>query len=97
MLEEMGSIMYDRKGPRGADAKPWAMLKIMDLMKYLLATDFWCYVEDQWLFQTHMWIVGYRELPYTGQYTNAVIEGYHSTLKATLKSGKCCMLGHRVD
>ena len=94
----MGSVMYDREGPRGPDAQPWAMLKIMDLMKkYLLATNFWRYLEDQWLFWTHMWVVGYRKLPYVGQDTNAAIEGYHSTLKATLKLGKCRMLGHRMD
>ena len=98
VLEEMGSVMYDREGPRGADAKPWAMLKILNLMKkYPLATDFWHYVEEQWLFWMHMWIVGYKELHYAGQDTNAAIEGYHSTLKATLKSGKCRMLGHRMD
>ena len=44
-----------------------------------------------------MWVVGYRELPYAGQDTNAAIEGYHSTLKEMLKSSKCRMLGRRVD
>ena len=44
-----------------------------------------------------MWIIGYRELSYDGHDTNAPIEGYHSTLKATLKSRKCRMLGRRVD
>ena len=44
-----------------------------------------------------MWKVGYRELLYVGQDTNAAIERYHATLKATLKSGKCQMLGRRVD
>ena len=98
VLEEMGSVMYVREGPRGADVEPWAMVKIMHLTKkYLLATDFWCYVEDQWLFWAHMWVVGYMELPYAGQDTNTAIEGYHSTLKATLKSRKCHMLGRRVD
>ena len=98
VLEEMGSIMYDREGPRGADAKHWAMLKLLNSMKkYLVATDFWRYVEEQWLFQIDMWVVGYRELPYAVQDTNVAIEGYHSTLKATLKSRKCHMLGRRVD
>ena len=98
VLEEMGSVMYDREGPRGADAEPWAMLKIMHLTrKYVLASKFWRYMEDQWLFRAHMWVVAYNELLYAGQDMNAVIEGYHSTLKAVLKSGKCCMLGHRVD
>ena len=98
VLEEMGSIMYDREGPRGVDAKPWAMLKILNLMKkYPLAIDFWCYVEEQWLFWMHMWLMGYKGLPYARQDTNAAIKEYHSTLKATLKSGKCRMLGRRVD
>ena len=74
------------------------MLRIIDLsLKYPLATDFWRYVEEQWLFKAYMWVVGYRELLYVGQDINATIEGYHATLKAMLKSGKCCMLGCRVD
>ena len=74
------------------------MFKIMELSrKYPSAQDFWQYVEDQWLYKVHMWVVGSRELPYAGQDTNAAIEGYHSTLKATLKAGKCRMLGCRVD
>ena len=90
--------MYDQEGPRGADAERWAMLKIMDLtMKYLCAKDFWQYVKEQWLFKAHMWVVGYRELPYAGQDTNATIKGYHATLKVTLKVGKCRILGRRVD
>ena len=90
--------MYNREGPQGVDAKPWVMLKIMHLMKkYPLAIDFWRYVEEQWLFWAHMWVVGYRELLYAGQDTNVAIEGYHSTLKATLKSRKCRMVGHRVN
>ena len=44
-----------------------------------------------------MWVVSNRELSYVGQDTNVAIEGYHTTLKATLKAGKCCMLGHKVD
>ena len=90
--------MYDPEGARGTDAERWAMLKILDLTaKYLSAKEFWQYVEEQWLFKAHMWVVGYRELPYTGQDTNAAIEGYQSTLKATLKAAKCRMLGRRVD
>ena len=98
VLEEMGSVMYDREGTQGANAKLWAMLKILNLMKkYPLATDFWRYVEEQWLFRTHMWVMGYKELPYAEQDTNAAIEEYHSILKATLKLGKYRMLGRRVD
>ena len=67
VLQEMGSVMYDRDGPRGLDAEPWAMLKIMHLSKkYPLAMEFWRYMEEQWLFRAHMWVVGYRELPYAG-------------------------------
>ena len=41
VLEDMGSVMYDREGPRGPDAEPWAMLKLKHLSKkYPLATDF---------------------------------------------------------
>ena len=98
MLKELGSIMYDLEGPRGTDVERWAMLKILDLTaKYPSAKEFLQYVEEQWLFKAHMWMVGYRELPYNGQDTNAAIEGYHSTLKATLKATKCRMLGRKVD
>ena len=98
VLQEMGSIMYNREGPRGADVEPWAMLRIMLLAKkYPVAAEFWRYVEEQWLYRAHMWVVGYRELPYASQDTNAAIEGYHSTLKSTLKSCKSRMVGRRVD
>ena len=90
--------MYDREGPRGADAEPWAMLRIMVLAKkYPVAVEFWQYVEEQWLYRAHMWVVGYRELPYASQDTNAAIEGYHSTLKSMLKLCKSRMVGRRVD
>ena len=90
--------MYNRDGPRGADAEPWAMLRILVLAKkYPVAAEYWRYVEEQWLYRAHMWVVGYRELPYAGQDTNAAIEGYHSTLKSTLKSCKFRMVGRRVD
>ena len=98
MLKELGLVMYDPEGPWGTDAERWAMLKILDLTaKYPSAKEFWQYVEEQWLFKAHMWVGGYKELPYASQDTNAAIEGYHSTLKATLKAAKCHMLGRRVD
>jgi hypothetical protein len=44
-----------------------------------------------------MWVVGYRNLPYAGQDTNAAIEGYHGFLKSMLKSERSRMVGRRVD
>ena len=59
--------MYDQEGSWGVGAKKWAMLKIIELtMKYSSAKEFCQYVEEQWLFKVHMWVVGYRELPYIG-------------------------------
>ena len=39
-----------------------------------------------------MWVVGYRNLPYAGQDTNAAIEGYHGFLKSVLKAERSCMV-----
>ena len=55
VLQELGSIMYDQKGPWGPHVERWAMQKIIDLtMKYPYAKEFWQYIEEQWLFKTHM-------------------------------------------
>jgi hypothetical protein len=42
-------------------------------------------------------MVGFQNLPYVGQDTNAAIESYHGTLKAQLKSGKSRLIGCCVD
>ena len=44
-----------------------------------------------------MWIVGFRNLLYAGQDTNATIESYHSYMKFVLKAERSRMTGHRVD
>jgi hypothetical protein len=44
-----------------------------------------------------MWVVGFSNLPYVGQNTNVVIENYHGTLKAQLKSRKNRLVSCRVD
>jgi hypothetical protein len=44
-----------------------------------------------------MWVVGFQNLPYGRQDTNATIESYHGTLKAQLKLGKSRLIGCRVD
>ena len=44
-----------------------------------------------------MWIVGFRNLPYVGQDTNAAIESYHGYMKSILKAERSRMVGRRVD
>jgi hypothetical protein len=44
-----------------------------------------------------MWVVGFQNLPYVRQDTNVVIESYHGTLEAQLKSRKSRLVGNRVD
>ena len=43
------------------------------------------------------WMVGYWNLPYVGQDTNAAIEGYHGYSKSMLKLENSRMVGRRVD
>jgi hypothetical protein len=50
-------------------------------------------MEENWQHKIHMWVVGFQNLPYVGQNTNATIENYHGTLKAQLKSGKSRLVG----
>ena len=65
--------------------------------KYPQENEFWDYMTSQWGKKVHMWVVGYRNLPYAGQDTNAAIEGYHGFLKSVLKAERSCMVGRRVD
>ena len=44
-----------------------------------------------------MWVVGFRNLPYAGQDTNAAIENYHGYMKSVLKAERSRMTGRRVD
>jgi hypothetical protein len=44
-----------------------------------------------------MWVLGFRNLNYCGQDTNAAIEGYHGFAKSILKSERSRMIGRRVD
>jgi hypothetical protein len=39
-------------------------------------------MEENWPHKIHMWVVGFQNLPYLGQDTNAAIESYHGTLKS---------------
>ncbi len=52
--------------------------------KHAIKGPLWIYILSKWVSKTHMWLVGYYNLPYVGQNTNLVIESYHSNLKATL-------------
>lgn len=98
VLRELGLMMYDRTSPSGTASQTWAKDRLEALCKkYPREKDFWNYMEAQWLNKVHMWVVGYRNLPYAGQDTNAAIEGYHGFLKAVLKSERSRMVGRRVD
>jgi hypothetical protein len=72
----------------------WAMNRLQYIIsKYLASNVFWKYVEENWWHKTHMWVVGFWNLPYVGQDTNATIESYHGTLK----SWKSRLVGRCVD
>jgi hypothetical protein len=76
----------------------WAMNRLQYITsKYPATNVFWKYMEENWQHKTHMWVVGFRNLPYVGQGTNAIIESYHGTFKAQLKLGKSRLVGCRVD
>ena len=91
-------LMYDRTSPPGDDSKSWAELKIDELeKKFPQESEFWEYMKTQWLDKVHMWVVGYRNLSYCGQDTNAAIEGYHGFTKSILRSERSRMTGRRVD
>lgn len=69
--------MYDKAGPHGEEAKTWAMAKLVAVtLKYPQAQEFETYIEDNWLFRAHMWVVGYRTMPYARQDINVVIKSY---------------------
>ena len=98
ILKELGLLMYDRTSPAGGESKSWAELKIDELeKKYPQESEFWEYMRMQWLDKVHMWVVGYRNLKYCGQDTNAAIEGYHGFTKSILRSERSRMTGRRVD
>ena len=98
VLRELGKIMYDRTGPSGDAAVPWATEKLAQLEeKFPLYPDFWEYMRSQWLNKVHMWVVGFRDLSYAGQDTNSAIERYHGYLKSVLKAERCRLAGRRVD
>lgn len=98
ILKELGMLMYDRSSPPGEEGKAWAQHRIEELAKkYPGEVDFWDYVRTQWIDKVHMWVVGFRNLSYCGQDTNAAIEGYHGFAKSILKSERSRMIGRRVD
>lgn len=97
-MKELGMLMYDRSAPPGPEGREWAQKKIYDLeKKYPQEGEFWEYMKFQWLDKVHMWVVGFRNLKYCGQDTNAAIEGYHGFAKSILKSERSRMTGRRVD
>ena len=97
-MRELGLMMYDRTSRPGEEGKEWARNRILELeKKYPKENEFWQYMKEQWLDKAHMWVVGFRNLKYCGQDTNAAIEGYHGFAKSILKSERSRMTGRRVD
>jgi hypothetical protein len=94
ILRGLCAVMYDRTGPTGLAASDWALWKLQQLQfMHPAANEFWDYVREQWLPKVHMWVVGSRNLPYTGQDTNAAVESYHGYMKSVLKVEKSRMTG----
>jgi hypothetical protein len=42
--------------------------------KYLVINVFWKYMDKNFWYKIHMWVVGFQNLPYVGQDTIATIE-----------------------
>ena len=98
ILKDLASIMYNKTRPLGHTATTWVIQKLQHLERtYPRAVEFWEYVNLQWLPKVHMWVVGYRNMPYAGQDTNAAIELYHNYMKSILKVEKSRMTSIRVD
>lgn len=94
VLQEVGNIIYDLDGPLRAsfEALPMGRLRFLTF-KYLASNLFWKCWDDNWLFNPHVWMVEFWNLPYVGQDTNVTIEKYHTTLKVKKKLGKNRMVG----
>ena len=91
-------MMYDKTSPSGFESTSWAKDKLDELSnKYPEEKELWDYMQKQWQNKAHMWVVGYRNLPYAGQDTNSAIEQYHGFLKSMLKSERSRMVGRHVD
>ena len=59
--------------------------------------EFLDYVKSHSISKVHMWILGYQNLPYAKEDTNAMIESYHNYVKSILKAERSQMMGQRVD
>ncbi|KAG0618725.1 hypothetical protein M758_4G088100 [Ceratodon purpureus] len=98
IMKELGLMMYDRNSRPGVEGQEWAKSRIEDLeKKYPQEMEFWAYMKEYWVDKAHMWVVGFRNLKYCGQDTNAAIEGYHGFAKSILRSERSRMTGRRVD
>ena len=97
-MKELGLMMYDRSSRPGEEGQHWAKSRIEELeKKYPQEVEFWDYMKEYWIEKAHMWVVGFRNLKYCGQDTNAAIEGYHGFAKSILRSERSRMTGRRVD
>ncbi len=90
--------MHNTNCTEDQDIDAWAKSEVESMVNKLIVVEaFWKYVKLEWLAKTKMWVVGDRNLPYVGQYTNVAIEKYHANLKATLRSSKGRFHGRWFD
>jgi hypothetical protein len=45
----------------------------------------------------HMWVIGFRNVPYAGQDTNAAVESYHANMKSILSEVRQKLVGRWMD
>ena len=90
-------MIHDKTSPNGFKSTTWAKDKLDELSKkYLEKIHSWDYMQKQWQSKAHMWVVGYQNLPYVGQDTNATSEGYPRFLESMLRSDRNRMVRRRV-
>jgi hypothetical protein len=97
-LRSLGEIMHNTNCSEDQYINAWAKSEAERVANELIVVEaLWRDVKLEWLAKTKMWVVGNRNIPYARQDTYAVIENYHTNLKATLHSLKGRFHERRVD
>ncbi len=68
--------MYDKDGSFGLGVKMW----VMNRLQCIIANTLYIIFLENWQHKTHMWVVGFWNLPYVKQDTNVAIESYNAYL-----------------
>ncbi len=67
-LKSLGEIMHHIDCLKVQEMDLWAKSELEWMANNLpIVEAFWLYVKYEWLPNTRMWVVGYRNLPYVGQ------------------------------